>query len=145
MRVARTLFVHTKCGSRPQSRAAAAVALQWLDCRPPMVTTLSCPCASASAISNSSFLTLLPPSSLPERSSRLIHHSTPMSCSAGQFHGMSGVGRCPSRIRSSGGGFKCPAHVGARNGTRCKSRAAIQDLWTSLGRAFRQHGTVVNK
>ena len=62
---------------RKQSRwrylAATAVARQWLLWMPPIVTTQSAPCATASAIKNSNFLTLFPLNCIPERSSRYIY------------------------------------------------------------------------
>mmetsp|Transcript_3268 Transcript_3268/g.11031 ORF Transcript_3268/g.11031 Transcript_3268/m.11031 type:complete len:205 (-) Transcript_3268:272-886(-) len=79
-------------GSSPTSRAAAAVARQWLDWIPPMVMTQSQPAASASRIRNSSLRTLFPESSRPVMSSRLITQRTPSSCSSGHAHGISGVG-----------------------------------------------------
>jgi hypothetical protein len=50
-------------------RAATAVARQWLLCMPPIVITQSAPCSFASASKNSSFLTLLPLSCIPVKSS----------------------------------------------------------------------------
>ena len=54
-------------------RLETAVALVWFDWMPPVVTTQSAPVALASARRNSSFRILLPLSSSPVWSSRLIH------------------------------------------------------------------------
>ena len=85
---------------------------------PPIVTTQSCPPASASAIRNSSFRALLPDISIPEQSSLLIHHSTPSSDSTGHAHGTTGVGNAAKGTRPAVGAFRPAAHEGGTYATR---------------------------
>ena len=63
---------------RPRCAAVAATWRVWLDWTPPMDTSVSAPCASASAARYSSLRTLLPPNARPElTSSRLAHTRAP--------------------------------------------------------------------
>ena len=62
----------------PSTAATAATCRVWLDWMLPIETSVSQPCATASAASHSSLRTLLPPNARPEAmSSRLAQTSTP--------------------------------------------------------------------
>src|SRR5712664_2591915 len=87
---------------RPSRAHTAATQRQQLDCSVPHVISVSAFWASASPTRNSSLRILLPVSSSPVRSSRLIHNSTPSSAeSRSSFR--SGVGAYASSTRGIGG------------------------------------------
>src|SRR4030095_6437054 len=89
--------------ARSPSRAETeATARQQLDCSVPQVMRVSPPWASASPIRTSSLRILLPVSSRPVKSSRLIHSSRPSSADRRSSFS-SGVGTCASSMRGIGG------------------------------------------
>ena len=82
-------LVNKRWQSRPIFAAQMAVVLQWLLVAAPHAMIVSQFFSIASAIKNSSFLTLFPVKSVPVRSSLLIKHFTP---SNPKSHGSIGVG-----------------------------------------------------
>lgn len=114
--------------SRPKYLDATAVARQWFDWIPPIVMTLSHPFALASARRNSSFLTLLPLSCIPLRSSRFTKTWT-SSGMRGSFHSWIGVGKCPSLTLSLGTGCSMPAHSGGAYGLSMSNMPADPCAW----------------
>src|SRR5438105_3833421 len=84
----------TSTQARPRWAATAATCRVWFDWTPPMETSVSQPCASASAARYSSLRVLLPPYARPElQSSRLAQISTrPPRCSASRSRRCSGEG-----------------------------------------------------
>ena len=82
-------LVNKRWQSRPIFAAQMAVVLQWLLVAAPHAMIVSQFFSIASAIKNSSFLTLFPVKSVPVRSSLLIKHLTP---SNPKSHGSIGVG-----------------------------------------------------
>src|SRR4051794_6513695 len=102
----------------PRCAATAATCLVWFDCTPPIETSVSQPCASASAARYSSLRVLLPPYASPElQSSRFAQSSTPPPrCSLRRSSGCTGDGPkssgtrgwsasgTPQRYRAAGGG-----------------------------------------
>src|ERR1700694_2404656 len=83
----------------PAWAAAAAVARTELDCGAPPVTSVSAPCARASASKNSSPRILFPPNPNPVRSSRLIHSLGPPIAAASRGASIRGVGKCAKGTR----------------------------------------------
>ena len=68
----------TSTARRPSRAATAATWRVWLDCTPPIETSVSAPWASASGTRYSSLRVLLPPKASPElQSSRLAQIFTP--------------------------------------------------------------------
>ena len=87
---------------RPRWRATPVTARVWFDWMPPIDTSVSQPCASASATRYSSLRTLLPPNAMPElQSSRLAQIST---CppSASESRGSGWIGEGPKSERVTG-------------------------------------------
>ena len=82
-------LVNKRWQSRPIFAAQMAVVLQWLLVAAPHAIIVLQFFSIASAIKNSSFLTLFPVKSVPVRSSLLIKHFTP---SNPKSHGSIGVG-----------------------------------------------------
>src|SRR4051794_20698797 len=71
----------TSTQPRPRCAQTAATCRVWLDCTPPIETSVSQPCASASATRYSSLRVLLPPKASPElQSSRLAQMLAPPRC-----------------------------------------------------------------
>src|SRR4029453_4403051 len=84
----------------PVRAAAAATCRVWFDCTPPIETSVSQPCASASATRYSSFRILLPPNARRElQSSRLAQSEAPRSSSVSRSS--RGSGGAPE-----GGGYR---------------------------------------
>src|SRR6266487_3186598 len=86
----------------PVRAAAAATCRVWFDCTPPIETSVSQPCASASATRYSSFRVLLPPYARPElQSSRFAQISTsPPRCSLSRSSRCTGDGPNSSGTRA---------------------------------------------
>src|SRR3954468_19650558 len=93
----------------PVRAAAAATWRVWFDCTPPIDTSVSQPCASASATRYSSFRVLLPPYARPElQSSRFAQISTPPPrCSLSRSSRCTGDGPNRSGTRSKLGRLIC--------------------------------------
>jgi hypothetical protein len=78
---------------RPTRAATAATWRVWLLCTPPIETSVSQPCASASATRYSSLRVLLPPKAMPElQSSRLAQTAAPPRCSVSRSSRCTGEG-----------------------------------------------------
>src|ERR1019366_1746277 len=90
----------------PMRAATAATCRVWLDWTPPIETSVSQPCATASATRYSSFLVLLPPNANPLlQSSRLAHTSAPPSALVSRSRGCTGEGPKSSCWRADAAGF----------------------------------------
>src|ERR1022692_1670483 len=90
----------------PIRAATAATCRVWLDWTPPIETSVSQPCASASATRYSSFLVLLPPKARPLlQSSRLAHTSAPPSDSVSRSSLCTGDGPKSSGWRANAASF----------------------------------------
>jgi len=78
----------------PRCAATAATWRVWFDWTPPIDTSVSAPCASASGIRYSSLRVLLPPNARPLlQSSRFAYSSTlPPRCALRRLSGWMGVG-----------------------------------------------------
>ena len=77
----------------PTRAAVAATWRVWLDWTPPMETSVSQPCAIASATRYSSFRTLLPPKASPLlQSSRFAQIRAPPRCAVSRSRGCTGDG-----------------------------------------------------
>src|SRR5689334_8602999 len=78
---------------RPKRAATAATCRVWLDCTPPIETSVSQPVASASATRYSSLRVLFPPYARPLlQSSRLAHRRAPPRCLVSRSSGWIGDG-----------------------------------------------------
>ena len=74
-------LLHEHAAAARVRAATAATWRVWLDCTPPIETSVSQPCASASATRYSSLRVLLPPKARPLlQSSRLAHTRAPPRC-----------------------------------------------------------------
>ena len=81
---------------RPRWQATPVTCRVWFDWMPPIDTSVSQPCASASAARYSSLRTLLPPNAMPElQSSRLAQIST-LPPSAADRRGSGWIGEGPN-------------------------------------------------
>ena len=77
----------------PARAATAATWRVWLDCTPPIETSVSQPWASASATRYSSLRVLLPPYAMPElQSSRLAQSAAPPRWAVSRSSGCTGEG-----------------------------------------------------
>src|SRR3954464_9746971 len=77
----------------PVRAAAAATCRVWFDCTPPIDTSVSHPCASASATRYSSLRVLLPPYARPLlQSSRFAHTAAPPRCAVSRSSRCTGEG-----------------------------------------------------
>src|SRR5205823_11977917 len=92
----------TRTQPRPRRAATAATWRVWFDWTPPIETSVSQPCARASAARYSSFRTLLPPYASPElQSSRFAQISTsPPRCSLNRSSRCTGDGPNSSGTRA---------------------------------------------
>src|SRR5262249_37955754 len=115
--------------ARPSLAATAATWRVWFDWTPPIETSVSQPCASASAARYSSFLTLFPPYARPElQSSRFAQISTrPPRCSSSRGSRCTGDGPNSNGTRSKSaratGGSLLPCRRGSGRGGAARDRA----------------------
>ncbi len=90
----------TSVAFRPSLAATAATCRVWLDCTPPIETSVSAPCASASGTRYSSLRVLFPPKASPElQSSRLAQIAAPPRWAVSRSSGCTGLGPNSSGYR----------------------------------------------
>src|SRR5262249_25673799 len=104
----------------PTRAAVAATWRVWLDWTPPMDTSVSHPCATASATRYSSLRTLLPPKASPLlQSSRFAQIRAPPRCALSRSKGCTGDGPNRSGYRANESRFiVTPADSGLDRGCR---------------------------
>ena len=139
------LVVDARRASRPSSparartsaRACAATAATWrvwLDCTPPIETSVSQPCASASATRYSSLRVLLPPKASPLlQSSRFAQTAAPPRCAVSRSSGCTGDGP-----NSSGWRGKSASAMGSPSSRRSAYAGGPGCRARSVGRAQRR-------